>query len=101
MNSLPNDDLTLGEIGRALVRIEASVSDLRADVQQRSHKLTGELQLALGPIAAHGIQIEHQQKAIEILDRKIDDVTASANKIAGAGAILAFLSSLAPWPWKR
>lgn len=95
------DDLSLGEIGRSVTRIEAALVELRAEVRQRHHTLANSLTVAVAPISVHTIQIESQQKNLERLDEEVKDVTKQANIISGAGAVLAVIAGLIPWPWKH
>jgi uncharacterized protein YpuA (DUF1002 family) len=104
----PHDDLTIGEIGRAVSRIEANLSAHQEDVRKRYHDLANQVNVALGPISVHAEILKNQQQNLDRheddltqLRAKVEAVTASANKIAGAGALMAFLSSLINWPWKH
>jgi phage host-nuclease inhibitor protein Gam len=95
-------DITIGEIARSVQRIEASIATLQADVQARHHALNNKLNDTFAPIVnRHTVQIENQQKNLDRLNDDMDDVTKQANRIAGAGAILAVVVGLIPWPWKR
>jgi archaellum component FlaC len=102
------ESFSQGEIQRSLARLEKGLTELTAEVRERHHALREVINVQLGPISAHTIQIESQQKAIERLDDDMNAlaldvkaVTKDANRIAGAGAILAVLAGVVPWPWRR
>lgn len=94
------DDVSIGEIARAVKRLETEFASHRTESRSRFHELTNVMNTALAPISVHTIQIESQQKSIGRLDDDVKAVTKDANRIAGAGAILAVLAGLIPWPWK-
>jgi hypothetical protein len=89
-------------------RIEKQLEEMRVDVRHRYHDLANQVNVALGPVSVHGVMLSNQQENLDRhedsltgLAKKVEDVTASANRIAGFGAALAFVSSLIPWPWKH
>lgn len=88
------DDLTPGEIGRSVARIETALEALREDVKTRHHALNDRLNMVLGPISTHTIQIDSQQRAIDRLDLEMKAVTRQSNLAAGVGATVAILASL-------
>lgn len=92
---------SLGEIGRAVERIERALELHKNESRNRFHELANSMNTALGPMSAHAIQIDNQQRALARLDDEVKAVTKDANRIAGAGTILAILVGLIPWPWKH
>ena len=86
----PELDMTPAEIGRSLTRIEAAVTSLSAQMQS-----------ALSPIGVHGKAIENLERRADDVEDDVKTVTKDANRIAGAGAILAILAGIVPWPWRK
>lgn len=91
---------SLGEIGRSMKRLEVAFAAHQTESRARFHELANKINDALAPISVHGVQIESQQQAIGRLDTDMKAVTKDANRIAGAGAILAIIAGIIPWPWK-
>jgi hypothetical protein len=83
-------DMTPGEMGRAITRIEDSLKSLTQTVQT-----------AIVPISFHGEQIKQITERHEELAKEVKEVTRTSNRIAGGGALLAVLAGLLPWPWKH
>lgn len=91
------DDLTIGEIGRSVSRIEATVTHL-----------AGQMQTAIAPVSELKVRVDRCEEDINGLGVKIDDVNTKidavktrADRAAGGIAILAFVAGLIPWPWRR
>lgn len=90
------DDLTIGEIGRSVARIEATVTHL-----------SNSMQTAIAPVTELKVRVDRCHEdinglgaKIEVVNVKVDAVKARADRAAGAAALLAVLSSFVPWPWK-
>lgn len=86
----PQDELTLGEVARSVKRIESAVDGL-----------SRQMQTALGPVSVHTAQIDAIESDMKEMRGEVRDVTATANKVAGVGAVLAVLAGLIPWPWRH
>ncbi len=93
MTDTMSDDLTIGEIGRSVARIEATVTNL-----------SGQMQTAIAPVTELKVRVERCESDINGLGVKIENVNAKADAIktradraSGAAALLAFLSGFASW----
>lgn len=84
------DDLTLGEIGRSVTRIESAVRDL-----------TNQVQAGIGPVSELRVRVTNVEDDIDALGKKVEDMKTRSDRLIGGIGLLAFLSSLVPWPWKR
>lgn len=91
------NELTIGEIGRSVARIELSVTNLANQVQT-----------ALAPVSELKVKVERCQADINGLgakltdvDEKVEAVKARADRAAGGAAMLAFLSGFVSWLWKH
>jgi peptidoglycan hydrolase CwlO-like protein len=89
----PND-LTLGEIGRSVARIEATITSL-----------SNQVQTALAPIAEVKVKVERCEvdinalgAKITALDEKVDTVKSRNDVVSGASASLAIVGAwLVSW----
>lgn len=95
------DEMQPGEIQRTLARIEGSVESLRVEVRDRHHELANQVNDKLGPISAHGVRIDALERKYDALDGRVDGISTQANKIAGAGALLAVLAGMFSGWWKH
>lgn len=86
----PTDEFSQGEIGRTLVRLERSLVNLDS-----------KLDTIVEPVSALKVKVAAAEADIIRIDGAVQLVTRDANRIAGAGAVVAFLSTLIPWPWKH
>jgi hypothetical protein len=89
-------DLTIGEIGRSVSRIESALTHL-----------SGQVQMSIAPVSELKVRVERAETDINgigtklvTLDDKIDAVKTRVNIASGGLSVLAFLSSMIPWPWK-
>jgi hypothetical protein len=90
-----------GEVGRALIRIEASVESLRVEMRESRHRLANDISVLVAPVAALGIRMNVAEKNIEDVSKKVDAVTLKAAWISGAiGSAISILQFI-PWPWKH
>lgn len=85
-----DNDVTLGEIGRAVKRIEAQLATLTKDVSD-----------ALVTASTLNLRMKTAETDIERIDGDVKAVSTQAARISGAVGLLAFISSLVPWPWKH
>lgn len=81
------DDITLGEVGRAVKRLEAAVATL-----------SGQMTIALGPVSVHSVQIENIRTDVDELanamrtnSARIDKIELRAAAVAGAVTVIGFL----------
>jgi hypothetical protein len=88
-----------GEIERTLARIEADLREFRDEARTRSHDLANTMNAQLGKVSVHDVQIaglvgrlDAHAELIAEVNRDIQAVTATANKISGAGALLAVVA---------
>lgn len=79
-------EITLGEIARAVRRIEEQLVRLDEKIE---------------PVGGLRVRMDNAERNLVRLDAEMAEVTKQANRIAGAGALLAILVSLMPLPWKR
>lgn len=82
---------TLGEILRGQARIEKSLEDFIEDQRTQNHAFRNAINLNNVAIALHAQKLEDiadLKVKMEGVTNKVDAITASANKIAGAWAIL-------------
>lgn len=85
---------TLGEILRGQARIEKALEDFIEDQRKQNHVFRNELGTQKTAIALHAQKLED----VAELKLKVETVTASANKIAGAWALLAIIGAwLVAW----
>lgn len=96
-----SDEFSRGEIQRSLARLEQSMSELRAEVRDRHHKLSGEVASVIGPMSTLKVQMSNAEINLVRLDDEVRDVTKQASRISGIGAVLAIFAGIAPWPWKH
>lgn len=97
------DEISLGEIARAVKRLEAAFATHQTESRSRFHELANTMNAALAPIGVHTVQIESQQKAIGRLDddlstltEKVDSVATRAATIAGGIGVAAFIAQFVP-----
>lgn len=90
-------EITLGEVGRRLASLETAV-----------HALSGQMQVALGPLGEMRVRLDIQERDLNGLGEKITDmeerieaVQRRADLQAGGIAVAAFIATLIPWPWKK
>lgn len=82
---------TLGEILRGQARIEKALDDFIEDQRKQNHVFRNQLNTNNVAIALHAQKLEDVAELkvkMEGVAQKIDVITASANKIAGAWALL-------------
>lgn len=95
-----HEDLTLGEIGRSVTRIETAVRELANQVQSGISPVTElkvRMEIAEADINKLGAKVKND---IDQLDVKVDDIKTRSDRMIGAIGLLTFLASLIPWPWK-
>jgi len=68
---------------------------------QESRNNFAELRKDFVMIAVHTNQISQLGGDLKEVEAEVKVTTANANRIAGAGAVLAIVAGLIPWPWKR
>jgi hypothetical protein len=97
------DEISLGEIARAVKRLEVEFAKHRDESRSRFHELANTMNATLAPVSIHTIQIESQQKAIGRLDddlsaltEKVDAVVTRSATIAGGIGVAAFVAQFIP-----
>lgn len=98
---MTDKDVTLGEIGRAVDRIEAQVGELRAEVRDRHHKMANDVNEVAVRASTLNIRMENAETNLERIDGEVKAVSTQAARISGAVGLIAFISTLIPWPWKH
>lgn len=88
------DEVSLGEIARAVKRLETAFAQHQKESRSRFHELANTMNAALAPIGVHTVQIESQQKAIGRLD---DDVKAVDGKVAAVDSRLTNVRVQSAW----
>lgn len=90
-------ELTLGEIGRSVSRIELAMAHL-----------SNQMQMSIAPVSELKVRVERCEADINgigskmtAISDKVDAVKTRADRAAGGVAVLAFLAGMIPWPWKR
>lgn len=90
-------ELTIGEIGRSVARIELSVTNLANQVQT-----------ALAPVSELKVKVERCEADINgigtkltDLDEKFDALKSRADRASGGAALLAFASGFLSWFWRH
>lgn len=86
-------EMTPGEMGRSLARIETNIASL-------SNQMLG----AIAPVSEMKVKVERCQDDINglgtkltILNEKVDAVKTRADRASGGVALLAFLSGFLSW----
>lgn len=90
MMNQPIEGVTLGEMARAVTRIETAVN-----------LLSGQMQTALGPISILVERVSRLERDLNEMGEKLDAVRVRSDRISGAVALAAFALSFVPLPWKR
>ena len=78
-------------------RLEARMANHGAEM--RDGFIT--LRESMSAVAVHQALINNLSTDMKEVKSDLKQVTSGANKIAGAGAVLAVISGMIPWPWKR
>lgn len=101
MTEMTESEMTPGEIGRALARIEADLREFRTEARDRSHQLSNTVNAQLGKISVQEVQmsglngrLDAHAEMIAGLTNDVKNVTATANKISGIGAVLAIAAGI-------
>ena len=91
------DEPTIGEIGRSVVRIEDNVK-----------KLADQVQTAIAPVSELKTRMQRVEDDVKELDGKVDRVDGKvdavksrADRASGGLAVMAVITSMIPWPWKK
>lgn len=90
MMNEPVEGVTLGEMARTVTRIETVVN-----------QLSGQMQTALGPVSVLGERMNRMERDMNELGQKVDAVRVRSDRMSGAVALAAFISTFIPWPWKH
>lgn len=92
----PDNDKTLGEISRSVDRIETAVSELRADVRDRTHKLANDMHAMVAPLSALGIRMDVAERNIGELHTKVEGIEVKSAAIAGGIGVIAYILQFVP-----
>jgi chromosome segregation ATPase len=105
---MTEQDITIGEIGRAVARMEQAFAESREShhrqIQATNHalgELSKKMDTYIGPVAVLEKQAASAEQAIERLDGEMKAVSAQAARVSAAGSLLAFIAALIPWSWKH
>lgn len=71
-------DITLGEIGRSVDRIEATVNNLAMQVQA-----------VISLTTAHSVKLDFESRRSDELEKKVDSLNARSAYISGGIAVIA------------
>jgi hypothetical protein len=96
-----DQSITLGEIYRMCVANNTALTALTTEVRDRHHVLANKVNDAAVAAAVVKSQAERTEKRIGEMETEVDAVTRQSAWISGAGAVLAFVSTLVPWPWRQ
>lgn len=91
---------TIGEIGRGMERLERAFEELTAEVRERHHIIANRVDSVVVPVSTLQLRMTSAENNLLRLDTEVKAVTRDANRIAGAGALMAILAGIIPWPWK-
>lgn len=97
----PDDPITIGELGRRLEKIDENFTELREEMRTRHHTIANKMNEFLVPFAQHGVRLETTEKRVDALEGEVKGVTKKVAAWSGGAAVVAFLGSLIPWPWKH
>lgn len=92
--------LSSGETGRSLARIERAIEALAIEVRERHHAMGNKVDAYIGPVAVLKEQTARMSAQLDEHDASITAVKIQAGKVSFAGALLAIVAALIPWPWK-
>jgi hypothetical protein len=87
-------EMTPGEIQRWLERIDSNIDAMRKEVQDRHHKLSGEVAAVIVPVSTLGLRMGTAEAAIVILQNDMRGVLLKAATLSGAIAFGGFLLGL-------
>lgn len=95
-----DDALTLGELGRAVARVEHAITAMRDEAKADRHELRNDLQKYALKQGEHEIRIASVEDDLTDMKPKVEQAATRAAQISGGIGALSFCAGLVTKWWK-